>query len=128
MCMHASIYIYTHIYMHVDTYVYTHPHTHTHTQSHTHVYIYIYIYIYMYVYVYIYIYMNTVLAAHTVGGQEWVNIQDPLLWHALLNESVLIPGEDDKFAWRGLICHQPERDGANQLIESVVGEVFYICI
>ena len=112
--------MYTYIHMHIDTYVYTHTHTHTHTQSHTHVYVYIYIYIY--------IYMNTVLAAHTVGGQEWVNIQDPLLWHALLNESVLIPGEDDKFAWRGLICHQPERDGANQLIESVLGEVFYMCI
>jgi hypothetical protein len=69
---------------------------------------------------------SSVLPAHMAGGQEWVNIQDPELWKSLLEESVGIPGEADKFSWRGTICHQPVHDGKNQVIESVSGQVIFM--
>lgn len=68
---------------------------------------------------------SAALPPHSVGGQEWANIQDPLLWQSLLEESVAIPGEKDKFSWRAIVCHQPEHDGKNQVIESTSGQVIY---
>ena len=65
------------------------------------------------------------LPKHDVGGQEWENVQDPLLWQSLLEESVSIPGDEETFSWRGIICYQPERDGPNQLIESMAGAVIF---
>jgi hypothetical protein len=69
---------------------------------------------------------SSALPTHTVGGQEWANIQDPALWKSLLEESVGIPAETDKFSWRGIICHQPVHDGKNQVVESVSGQVVFM--
>ena len=66
-----------------------------------------------------------ILPPHSVGGQDWENIQDPLLWKALLEESIKIPGEDDKFSWRGIVCCQPVHDGKNSVVESVGGQVIF---
>ena len=38
------------------------------------------------------------LPKHDVGGQEWENVQDPLLWQSLLEESVSIPGDEETFS------------------------------
>ena len=69
---------------------------------------------------------TTALPVHTIGGQDWVNVRDPELWKSLMEESVKIPGEDDKFSWRGVVCHQPVRDGSNQVIESINGAMVFL--
>jgi hypothetical protein len=69
---------------------------------------------------------SAALPTHTAGGQEWVNMQDPELWKSLMEESVQIPGEEDQFSWRGIVCHQPERDGPNQVVESVGGDIVFL--